>query len=483
MKMIKKILMLSTMLIVFLVSFVNVNSSSRVLEAHASINTKIENSTIDMSSNGIVPDRITFYDDNNALMEPTKTTEGIEVSSVMFMQYHFKGYIVSDTISINMSSIIQAESVGVFTTATILIDTYGGSNYGQGANMIESSTEITMNISESAKRNVTTLGIMIGSVNETSSSMILENINISYTYQTDEYISSKIPTVTPVEQVLIDSSGVKHEQNTVWSSYAFDSNLGLVVNENNIDLNPATALLIQNLSSGSPDSIILHKDKVTLNIDLATNGQLTEDIILTADLIIGYDYFSAPSIITNSYTITPTFVKQTIGLELDLTTITPFDMLSNLSVRFSVNYAQNAESSGSLYISGMRLNYSSVDMLDIVHRELVNIIMNDDLTEQCKTKFYLARAELLSMSDSDIELFKTASMENFAVVGPSVLYHVRVRYEAWAISLGEEAYLNSSYLNTSSLQSNDLLMICVISSVLLIIPVTYIAYIKKKKHI
>ncbi len=104
--------------------------------------------------------------------------------------------------------------------------------------------------------------------------------------------------------------------------------------------------------------------------------------------------------------------------------------------------------------------------------EVVTYILAENNTNQCYTRFYVARDMILTLSSSDLNEFK------MSFVDTNVL--ARDRYLAWATSLDENPYSNSTSLYLEAVKQTDVVLIStILISVIFLSGVVIV--IKKKK--
>ena len=97
-------------------------------------------------------------------------------------------------------------------------------------------------------------------------------------------------------------------------------------------------------------------------------------------------------------------------------------------------------------------------------------------TGNCEADFYSARTIVLALSADDLDLFQNSTNEYIAAG--------RARYEAWALSLGEQAYANAKLSsNMMAIKVNSpVTMIIIISSVTVTLSLVAFVILRKKRR-
>ena len=97
-------------------------------------------------------------------------------------------------------------------------------------------------------------------------------------------------------------------------------------------------------------------------------------------------------------------------------------------------------------------------------------------TGNCETDFYSARTIVLALSAEDLELFQTSTNEYIAAG--------RARYEAWALSLGEQAYANAKLSNNMMVAkvNSPVTIIIIVASVTVCLSLAAFVILRKKRR-
>ena len=94
----------------------------------------------------------------------------------------------------------------------------------------------------------------------------------------------------------------------------------------------------------------------------------------------------------------------------------------------------------------------------------------------CQTDFYSARAIVLALSADDLDLFQNSTNEYIAAG--------RARYEAWALSLGEQAYANAKLSNNmmAAKVNSPVTIIIIVASVTVCLSLAAFVILRKKRR-